>query len=98
MQIISNIIDLGMNVQEAIETPRWLSGSSKANGPIDILALEKRFPNSTMGKLYSMGHKVAYVDEWSQIMGHAQAIMIDRAKRVLMGGADPRGDSAAVGE
>jgi gamma-glutamyltranspeptidase/glutathione hydrolase len=60
--------------------------------------LERRFPQSTVGKLNSMGHKVAYVEEWSQITGHAQAIMIDRAGGVLVGGADPRGDSAAVGE
>jgi gamma-glutamyltranspeptidase/glutathione hydrolase len=97
MQIISNIIDFGMNVQEAIEAPRWLSGNFETNGSVDILMLERRFPQSTVGKLHSMGHNVAYVEEWSQIMGHAQAIMIDRAGGVLMGGADPRGDSAAVG-
>ena len=97
IQIISNIIDFGMNVQEAIEAPRWFSGSFKINDSVDILMMERRYHQSTIDKLESMGHKVSYVEEWSQIMGHAQAIMIDRINGVLTGGADPRGDSAAVG-
>jgi gamma-glutamyltranspeptidase len=97
MQLISNIVDFGMNVQEAIESPRWLSASYKTNDSVDILMMEKRFPQITIDKLESMGHKVTYVEEWSQIMGHAQAIMIDSINEVLTGGADPRGDSAAVG-
>jgi gamma-glutamyltranspeptidase/glutathione hydrolase len=37
------------------------------------------------------------VEAWSGTMGHAQAIRIDRASGFLEGGADPRGDGAALG-
>lgn len=97
MQIISNIVDFGMNVQEAVEAPRWLSGRFTIEDPVDLLLMERSFPKSTVERLKSMGHKTAYTEDWSQIMGHAQAIMIDKTKGVLTGGADPRGDSAAVG-
>jgi gamma-glutamyltranspeptidase/glutathione hydrolase len=97
MQIISNIIDFKMNVQEAVEAPRWLSGRFTIGDPEDILRMERRFPQSTVEKLKYMGHKATCVEEWSQIMGHAQAIMINKTNGHLTGGADPRGDSAAIG-
>ncbi|MBS7267807.1 MAG: gamma-glutamyltransferase [Candidatus Freyarchaeota archaeon] len=98
MQVISNIIDFGMDVQESIEAPRWVSTSFKTNQHYaDILMMEKRFPQNVLSKLESMGHKVSYVEEWSQMMGHAQAIMVKKNGKAIYGGADPRGDSAAFG-
>jgi gamma-glutamyltranspeptidase/glutathione hydrolase len=97
IQIISNTIDFKMNIQEAIEAPRWLSGRLTIEDPADTLRMEKRFPQTTVEKLKYMGHKVTSVEEWSQIMGHAQAIMINGTNGVMTGGADPRGDSAAIG-
>ncbi|MEM2959917.1 MAG: gamma-glutamyltransferase, partial [Candidatus Jordarchaeaceae archaeon] len=90
-------IDFKMNVQEAVEAPRWLSGRFTIGDPVEILRMERRFPQSTVERLESMGHKVTCIEEWSQIVGHAQAIMINRTTGVMTGGADPRGDSAAVG-
>ncbi len=98
MQVISNIIDFGMDVQESIEAPRWISESFKTDRRfVDILIMERRFPQKVVAKLESMGHRVSYVEEWSQIMGHAQAIMIKKEEGAMYGGADPRGDSAAFG-
>lgn len=98
MQVISNTIDFGMDVQESIEAPRWISESFKTDHRfVDILIMERRFPQKVVAKLESMGHRVSYVEEWSQIMGHAQAIMIKKEEGAMYGGADPRGDSAAFG-
>ncbi len=98
IQVISNIIDFGMDVQESIEAPRWMSTSFKTNQHyVDILIVEKRVSQKVVAKLESMGHKVSRVEEWSQIMGHAQAIMVKENGKVIYGGADPRGDSAAFG-
>jgi gamma-glutamyltranspeptidase len=43
------------------------------------------------------GHEVECVEQWSQTMGHAQAIWIDQEQGILHGGADPRGDGMAIG-
>jgi gamma-glutamyltranspeptidase/glutathione hydrolase len=37
------------------------------------------------------------VTDWNDNMGHAQAIHVDRSHGFLVGGADPRGDGAALG-
>ena len=48
-------------------------------------------------ELIRRGHDAQMVTDWSQIMGHAQAIWIDHEHDVLHGGADPRGDGIAIG-
>jgi gamma-glutamyltranspeptidase/glutathione hydrolase len=48
-------------------------------------------------ELKRRGHEVEMMENWSQSMGHAQAIWIDREQGTLLGGADPRGDGAALG-
>ena len=48
-------------------------------------------------KALSADHDVSMVEDWSQTMGHAQAIWIDREEGVLRGGADPRGEGMAMG-
>ncbi len=99
LQIITNVIDFGLNIQEAIEAPRWLSGRAALEDPPDLLTVEKRIPESVLTKLKKKGHKLKIVDEWSEIMGHAQGIQFSYGggKRVMTGGADPRADGLAVG-
>ena len=48
-------------------------------------------------QLAAMGHDVRQVPAWSDTMGHAQAIAIDRERGVFWAAADPRSDGAAVG-
>jgi len=48
-------------------------------------------------ELQRRGHDVEMVQDWSQTMGHAQAIWIDQERGLLHGGADPRGEGLAVG-
>jgi len=99
LQIITNIIDFGLNVQEAIEAPRWLSGRAALEDPVDVLRVEGRVPEGVIAKLRKRGHKVKAVEEWSDTMGHAQGIQFSYpgGRRVLTGGADPRADGLAVG-
>jgi gamma-glutamyltranspeptidase/glutathione hydrolase len=97
VQVMTNLIDFGMNVQEAIEAPRWLSGRWTLGDPEDVLSLEARFPEDVATDLESRGHPVRRVEAYADIMGHAQGIEIDRASGVLSGGSDPRGDGAAIG-
>lgn len=94
--IVTRIVDFGLPVQTAIEAPRWLQGrawGTTGNG----LMLEGRWPASVAAALAELGHSVAVIDDYTDIMGTAGAILIDPATQVKFGGADPRGDGAALG-
>lgn len=96
--LVTRIIDYGLSPQEAIEAPRWLQGRM-----LDLsqsgtqLHLEGRVQDSVIIGLRRLGHRVSVTTDYSDLMGHAGAILIDRKHGVLHGGADPRGDGAAVG-
>lgn len=94
--LLTRMIDFGMNVQEAIEAPRWLFGRTWGQDS-RTLKLEGRIPDGITNELLRRGHDVEMMQDWSQTMGHAQAIWIDRQAGVLHGGADPRGDGMALG-
>jgi oxamate amidohydrolase len=94
--MVTRMLDFGYNVQQAIEAPRWLYG--RAWGEQETtLKLESRFSQDVINELKQRGHDVDVQDDWTEVMGHAQAIHIDPETGVLSGGADPRGDGAAMG-
>ncbi len=86
-----DFVDFGMNVQEAIESPRWL------HLPGNELALESRWPAAVLEGLKARGHNASFSEEWDHRMGGAQAIMIDHNNQVLHGGADPRREGYVIG-
>jgi oxamate amidohydrolase len=96
--LVTRIIDYGLSPQEAIEAPRWLQGRMlDLSQPGTQLLLEGRVRDSVVIALRRLGHRVSLTPDYSDLMGHAGAILIDRKNGVLHGGADPRGDGAAVG-
>jgi gamma-glutamyltranspeptidase/glutathione hydrolase len=98
MQTLINIVDFGMNVQQAIEAPRWSSRAFPASPfphtmyPGD-LSVEERIPQATRDALLAKGHKLKVEDAWS--LGSNGVIMIDSASGVLSAGADPRVEAYA---
>jgi gamma-glutamyltranspeptidase/glutathione hydrolase len=84
MQVLVNLIDFGVDVQGAVDAPRWRSM------PDGELLLENRFPMGTVEQLAGKGHKIVRLDTFSPLLGSAQAILIDRHNGVLTGGADGR--------
>jgi len=94
--LVTRVVDFGMNVQQAIEAPRWLYGRTwgEATG---ALLLEGRFAPAVADDLARRGHEVRRLADWADTMGHAQAVIIDPEGGVLWAGADPRGDGAAIG-
>ncbi|MGH3319333.1 MAG: gamma-glutamyltransferase [Streptosporangiaceae bacterium] len=96
VQVITNVLDYGMNIQEAIEAPRWLQGNLYVGEPETALYLEDRFDPGLVRDLRQRGHDVHVLDGWPDHMGHAQGIVIDPDTGVLTGGADPRGDGYAL--
>ncbi len=96
LQVLLRLIHSGVNIQEAIEAPRWMLGSIYPADSTLYLNVEGRFSAEVVGTLESWGHNIRLVDEWSSEVGLAQGMVIDNDTRVLMGGADPRAEGYAV--
>ena len=91
------MIDFGLDIQQALSAPRWLSGRFGLGEARDTLHIEARYPSATIDELERRGHPVDRWGEWNELAGHANGITIDGETGVLAGGADPRSDGAAVG-
>ncbi len=94
--LVTRILDMGMDVQAAIDAPRWLYGRTWG-APSAALSVEARVSPDIVRALRKRGHDVRVVDAWDDLVGHAQAIWIDPRTGVRHGGADPRGDGLAAG-
>jgi gamma-glutamyltranspeptidase len=94
--MLTRVVDYGFNIQEAIDAPRWLYGRTWGEES-KSLRLEGRIPDGVASELERRGHDVQMVQNWSQTMGHAQGIVIDREEGTFQGGADPRGEGLAIG-
>lgn len=94
--LVTRMVDFGFDVQQAIEAPRWLMGRTWGTATSN-LSLESRIADEVSRELTLRGHPVQMVGAWSGTMGHAQAIRVNQASGFLEGGADPRGDGAALG-
>ncbi|MBZ5728020.1 MAG: gamma-glutamyltransferase [Acidobacteriia bacterium] len=99
MQTLINIVDFGMNVQQAIEAPRWATRSFPASPfphtmyPGD-LSLEGRIAEDVHAELARRGHTVAMKGPWS--MNDSGAIMVEAATGTVSAGADPRTAALAL--
>ncbi len=96
--IVSRVMDFGMHPQEAVDAPRWLYGRSWGAAS-NSLKLEGRIARDTAAELARRGHDVEMTPDYTDLMGHAGCILIDRSgeRPVLHGAADPRGDGLACG-
>jgi gamma-glutamyltranspeptidase/glutathione hydrolase len=93
VQVAVNMIDFGMNVQEAIEAPRYRIGGGKR------VFLERAIAPDIRRELEALGHDIVPSDQVppGPQYGGAQAILIDHARGVLQGGSDSRKDGCALG-
>nr|WP_267362701.1 gamma-glutamyltransferase [Gilliamella sp. B2772] len=94
--IVTRIVDFDMTPQDAINAPRWLYGRTWGASS-NNLKVEGRIPNDVIHSLKLRGHDVQIVDDYTDTMGHAGAILIDTNHHLLMGATDPRGDGLAAG-
>jgi gamma-glutamyltranspeptidase/glutathione hydrolase len=89
LQTVLNVVDFGMDVQEAVDAPRfhhqWLP---------DRIDVERRgFPTDVLDRLRALGHVVAESGD----MGDVHAILVDPRTSLRMGASDPRMDGRALG-
>jgi gamma-glutamyltranspeptidase len=97
LQAYTAMIDFGLDVQRAVEAPRWLAGRFAIGDPRELLNIEGRFPEATLAELARRGHAINRWEAWNELAGHAHGITVDPGSGVLVGGADPRSDGAAIG-
>jgi gamma-glutamyltranspeptidase/glutathione hydrolase len=100
VQVLINMIDFGMDPQEAGDAPRWRhDGSSEPTGTpakgVGTLYLESGFGPEVEAALRGKGHAIEAGNRGGY--GGYQAIRIDTERGVLIGGSDPRKDGAAAG-
>ena len=90
-QFVSNVVDFGMNIQAALEAPRFTKYTFEG---LDVL-IEPRVPEATRAELTRLGHQIQVLGEpYSSSVGGGQAVMND-GHGVHFGASDPRKDGAA---
>jgi gamma-glutamyltranspeptidase/glutathione hydrolase len=99
MQLISHLVDGGLDPQAAVAAPRFTvdpGSDADAVGRPETLQTESRLGAATLAELGRRGHQVRDVGPWGA-GGSALVISVDADRGVLAGGADPRQDGVALG-
>lgn len=99
-QILVNMIDFGMNLQEAGDAARiYVTGTSEPTGEVmkdgGQVSLEPGFPEATISALTRMGHRL--VPASTPEFGGYQAILWDAKNKVYVGATESRKDGHAAG-
>jgi gamma-glutamyltranspeptidase/glutathione hydrolase len=102
LQVLLNVFAHGMDVQSAIEAPRFASYSYPSSfAPYDYypgrLNLEARFSDEVAGDLAARGHKIERWGAFEWLAGAVCAILVDKDRGTLEAGADPRRAAYALG-
>src|ERR1700704_3694210 len=100
VQVLLNIIEFGMNPQEAVEAPRfdtqhYVSSFDNHEFLPGVLNVESRIPAEVIKQLNSRGHKLKIQTDWGT-GSSPTVIMYDPKSGVISGGADPRRGRYAV--
>jgi gamma-glutamyltranspeptidase/glutathione hydrolase len=91
VQVLSNIVDFGMGLQEALDAPRLrLEAGSR-------VSVEAGFDGGALAELRRRGHTVAEHPAMTITFGGGQLVQLDHASGVLSAASEPRFDGQAVG-
>jgi gamma-glutamyltranspeptidase / glutathione hydrolase len=93
-QFVSSVVDFGMNIQAAMESPRF----TKLTFDGCDVAMEDRIPESIRNALTARGHQIEVHGDYSSAMGGGQAVQRDFKSGVNYGASDPRKDGEAIPE
>jgi gamma-glutamyltranspeptidase/glutathione hydrolase len=105
IQVLTNLLDFGMNIQEAIEAPRYIMGrqvSEDPPSPLEPLRLEPQLAGAIEG-MQALGYEPQLSPDmtgrpgFGAGFGFGHGVVIDPKTGVRYGGADPRWDSYAIG-
>ena len=93
-QFMANIADFKMNIQAALEAPRF---TKLTFGGCDVM-MENRIPAAARNELSAKGHKIQVLGTFSAAVGGGQVVLRDSATGVNYGASDPRKDGQAAAE
>ena len=93
-QFVSNIVDYGMNIQQALENARFTVHPDRGCN----IRIESRVKPEVLDKLSAMGHKLDVQKEYSTLMGRGNVVVHDSKTGVNYGASDARADGAAEPE
>jgi gamma-glutamyltranspeptidase/glutathione hydrolase len=93
-QFIANLADFKMNIQSAVEAPRFVKYTFRG---CDVL-MESRFSQKTRDELTAKGHQIEVQPPFADAVGGGQAVLRDFAAGVNYGASDPRKDGEAIPE
>jgi gamma-glutamyltranspeptidase/glutathione hydrolase len=91
-QFVANVVDFGMNVQMALESPRFTKSTFDG---CDV-QIESRVGDSVREELTRRGHIIAPLAGFAGAVGNGEAVMRDAKRSVNFAGSDPRTDGAAI--
>jgi gamma-glutamyltranspeptidase/glutathione hydrolase len=97
-QVLTEIVDHGLTLGQAVAAPRWYSFPGTDPATIDqamTLRVEAGLPERTLADLAERGHVVERLESYGG--GAVQLIQIDQESGVLRGASDPRTMGAAIG-
>jgi gamma-glutamyltranspeptidase / glutathione hydrolase len=93
-QFMANIADFKMNIQAAVESPRFTKYTFSG---CDV-EMENRFNGKVRDELTAKGHQIKVLGTFSSRVGGGQAVLRDFATGVNYGASDPRKDGQAIAE
>ena len=102
LQFLVNHLDLGMDLQHAIEAPRFATYAVPATesphpAQPHLLKIEGRIPELIAADLANRGHRVVRWPDFSALAGAVCAVRFDSRTGIVSGGADPRRMAYAIG-
>jgi gamma-glutamyltranspeptidase/glutathione hydrolase len=92
--VFTRHVAFGMGLQQAITAPRWLLGKTWGDATT-TLKLEDRFDPSLVAALKAAGHEVEMIAPFSDLAGHAGAVVL-HPDGLIEGASDPRADGIAA--
>jgi gamma-glutamyltranspeptidase/glutathione hydrolase len=96
LQILNGLLDWELDLQSAIEAPRWAHGAPGGRYPPTALVIESRFDGSVADDLQARGHQAMVADPVDPVMGTVQLIQVDQSRGCYIAASDPRGDGVAL--
>lgn len=94
-QFVSNLVDYGMNIQAALEAPRFTVTSGEVS--CDIL-IESRVKPGVIEALRAKGHNLTVRKEYTALMGRGQVVLHNSKTGMNFAASDPRADGVAEPE
>jgi gamma-glutamyltranspeptidase/glutathione hydrolase len=98
VQVLTNLLDHGMSIQEAVEAPRWSSFPGTDPDTIDrpmVVRIEERVPKSARRELAARGHAIETLGPWDG--GGAVELVQVEPSGLRRGVTDPRSGGLALG-